>query len=57
MLYKDIDMMLSDSRWFDKFCNTKELYDKRGQNMEALKAYKDARKELKKDFDMIKMMG
>lgn len=54
MLYKDIDLMFSND-WFTKFINAKEKYEARRDSLEANEAYKKIRKELKRDFELMKM--
>jgi len=50
MLYKDIDIMLSDE-FYNELVNVKKLYDNRMVSADNNDIYKRARKELKAKFD------
>lgn len=55
MLYKDIDLMLDNVNWLKKLNEAKDLYINRRNSAEDLNKYRQARKELKKEFDLMKI--
>lgn len=55
MLYKDIDLMLENVNWFTKLNEAKNLYINRRNSAEDLNKYREIRKELKKEFDLMKI--
>ena len=55
MLYKDIDLMLDNANWLTKLNEAKDLYTIRRNSAEDLNKYREIRKELKKEFDLMKI--
>lgn len=55
MLYKDIDLMLENIVWFEKLNKAKDLYINRRNSAEDLNKYREIRKELKAEFDLMKI--
>lgn len=55
MLYKDIDLMLENNAWLEKLNEAKKLYSNRRNSAEDLNEYRRIRKELKAEFDLMKI--
>ena len=55
MLYKDIDLMLENNSWLEKLNEAKKLYSNRRNSVEDLSEYRRIRKELKAEFDLMRI--